>query len=245
MFIVENVHKSFGDRIILNNVSMKIDEGSISTITGKSGSGKTTLLGIISGLLAPDKGKIFFNNNNIFNWIDFRRSHFRNKKIGFVFQFFNLLPDLTAYENIVYPVIMNPFSRNIKDEAEYLINYLNLFEIKDQYPGTLSGGERQRVAIARAIINKPALILADEPTGNLDDKIANDIIKLFLDINKEYNIAFLIVTHDKRFLKIAQNKYHLESGILSIENSNKKLSTKKSSKQITKKSTSKSAKRKK
>lgn len=212
MLVVENVSMSFGEREILKNVNMKIDEKSITVITGKSGTGKTTLLGIMSGLLKPDSGRVLFRGKNIFRWLDFMRSRYRNKKIGFIFQFFNLLPDMTAYQNIIYPAIINPFSKNIRGEADFLVNYLGISHIKNNYPTTLSGGELQRVAVARSIINRPEVVLADEPTGNLDDATADHIIALFSEIREKYGISFVIVTHEKRFLKIADVHYHLTDG---------------------------------
>jgi lipoprotein-releasing system ATP-binding protein len=212
MLVVENVSMSFGERDILKNVNMKIDEKSITVITGKSGTGKTTLLGIMSGLLKPDSGKVLFRGKNIFRWLDFMRSRYRNKKIGFIFQFFNLLPDMTAYQNIIYPAIINPFSKNIRGEADFLVNYLGISHIKNNYPTTLSGGELQRVAVARSIINRPEIVLADEPTGNLDDATADQIISLFSEIKEKYGISFVIVTHEKKFLTIADVHYHLTDG---------------------------------
>ena len=130
MMTIENVSMKFGERQILKDVSFEVKERSITVITGKSGSGKTTLLGIMSGLLKPDGGKVLFGGKNIYRWMDFRRSRFRNKTIGFIFQFFNLLPDLTAFQNIIYPAVINPFSKDIRGQAEYLIQYLGSKLIK-------------------------------------------------------------------------------------------------------------------
>ncbi|HPB80701.1 MAG TPA: ATP-binding cassette domain-containing protein [Spirochaetota bacterium] len=212
MLVVENVSMSFGERDILKNVNMTIGEKTITVITGKSGTGKTTLLGIMSGLLKPDSGRVLFRGKNIFRWLDFMRSRYRNKKIGFIFQFFNLLPDMTAYQNIIYPAIINPFSKNIRGEADFLVNYLGISHIKNNYPTTLSGGELQRVAVARSIINRPEIVLADEPTGNLDDATADQIISLFSEIKEKYGISFVIVTHEKKFLSVADVHYHLTDG---------------------------------
>ncbi len=214
MMVVEDVSIAFGKRTILENVSLEVKKQTITVITGKSGSGKTTLLGIMSGLIKPDSGKVLFEGKNIFRWFDFQRSRFRNKKIGFIFQFFNLLPDLTAFQNIIYPAIINPFSRNIRSDANYLIGYLGLEKITDNYPPTLSGGELQRVAIARSLINRPAMVFADEPTGNLDDGTADDIIRLFAEIRDNYGISFVVVTHEKRFVEIADVHYHIDDGKL-------------------------------
>ncbi len=211
----ENIFLKFGKRAILENVNFEVDEGSIVVITGKSGTGKTTLLGIISGLLRPQKGKMFFRGKNILWWGDFRKSHFRNKSIGFIFQFFNLLPDFTSYQNIVYPCTLSPFRRVKKNDLDKLVEYLNIGKIIHDYPETLSGGERQRVAIARAIINNPPLVLADEPTGNLDDESADDIISLFKSLKDDDKKTLIIVTHDSRIIKLADRHYHLKDAVLS------------------------------
>jgi len=211
---VENINLKFGKRVILNKVSFKADAGKIIAITGKSGCGKTTLLGIVSGLLKPDSGKVLYKNKNILRWGDFRKSHFRNKEIGFVFQFFNLMPDMSSYQNIIFPALLRIFPRNVKKDINNLVEYLNIKDIINHYPETLSGGERQRVAIARAIINKPKMILADEPTGNLDNTTAEDIKNLFIKLKKEENMSLIIVTHDKRLVDIADEHLHLENGIL-------------------------------
>lgn len=214
MLVVDNVSMAFKDRKILENISFTIPEKSINVIMGKSGSGKSTLLGIMSGLLKPNDGRVLYLGKDIYRWWDFRRSRFRNKSIGFVFQFFNLLPDLTAYQNILYPAALNPFSRNRRKDVDYLIGYLGLEHIIHNYPTTLSGGELQRVAIARAIINKPKIVLADEPTGNLDDDTADQIIALFKDIRDKQGISFVVVTHETRFLNIADAYYRIERGLL-------------------------------
>jgi len=218
MLVVDNVCMSFKDRKILENVNLTIPEKSINIIMGKSGSGKSTLLGIMSGLLKPIGGRVLYLGKDIYRWWDFRRSRFRNKSIGFVFQFFNLLPDLTAYQNILYPTALNPFSRNRRKDMDNLIDYLGLSQIINNYPTTLSGGELQRVAIARAIINKPKIVLADEPTGNLDDDTADQIIALFKDICDTQGISFVVVTHETRFLSIADAYYRIENGSLAKQN---------------------------
>lgn len=223
MLVVDNVCMSFKDRKILENINFTIPEKSINVIMGKSGSGKSTLLGIMSGLLKPTDGRVLYLGKDIYSWRDFRRSRFRNKSIGFVFQFFNLLPDFTAYQNILYPAVLNPFSRNKRKDVDYLIEYLGLEHIIYNYPPTLSGGELQRVAIARAIINKPKIVLADEPTGNLDDDTADQIIALFNDIRDKQGISFVIVTHETRFLNIADAFYRIEKGLLQKQGISQKI----------------------
>ena len=209
---VENISLNFGKRRILDDISLNVDEGKIIILTGKSGSGKTSILGIISGLLDPDSGTVLYKNRNILKWGDFRRSRFRNREIGFVFQFFNLLPDMSSYQNIRYPTIIKLFPKNVDKEIHELAGLLNISEILHQKPTTLSGGERQRVAIARAIINHPKLILADEPTGNLDIDTAREIKNLFLKLKTEENMAIILVTHDQSLFDIADEHYHLENG---------------------------------
>lgn len=211
---VEGVSASFGKRAILDDVSFTVEPSSIVAITGRSGAGKTTLLGIISGLMKPDSGRVVYRGQNILRWGDFKRSRFRNREIGFVFQFFNLLPDMTSYQNIIYPAIISPASKSLKEKVEYLVSYLGLEKILHQYPATLSGGERQRVAIARAIINSPRIILADEPTGNLDERSASDIINLFRTLRDENGMAIIIATHDSRTVACADIHLNIDNARL-------------------------------
>jgi ABC-type lipoprotein export system ATPase subunit len=154
---------------------------------------------------------VIFKGQDIFRWGDYKRSRYRNREVGFVFQFFNLLPDMSSYQNIIYPAILNRSAKNIRREVDYLVEYLQLHNIIHQYPATLSGGERQRVAIARAIINNPALILADEPTGNLDDDTAQDIITLFETLRDKRGISVIVVTHNARIVSDSDFHYHLDN----------------------------------
>lgn len=213
---LKNLSLSFGKRIILDDVSFDVNKGEIIAITGKSGTGKTSLLGIISGLLKPDIGKVLYKNSDIVNWWDFKKSAFRNKRIGFVFQFFNLLPDLSAYENIRYPSLKRIFPKNVHKEIIDIAEILGISGILKQKPVTLSGGERQRVAIARAVINGPALLLADEPTGNLDVVTAVEIKNLFVELKEKRGISIVLVTHDQNLIEIADRHYHLENSRLSL-----------------------------
>jgi len=209
---VKSVSVQYDERKVLDDVSFEVQESTITALTGKSGSGKTTLLGVISGLLQPNEGTVLFMGDNIFTWSDLKRSRFRNRDIGFVFQFFNLFSDISAYDNIAFPAILNRETRNLHARIMELAEYLQITDILDRNPTTLSGGERQRVAIARAIINEPKLILADEPTGNLDTATANDILKLFARLRDDKGISIIIATHDERIVKASNVQYHLEGG---------------------------------
>ena len=209
---VKSVSVQYDERKVLDDVSFEVQESTITALTGKSGSGKTTLLGVLSGLLQPNEGTVLFMGDNIFTWSDLKRSRFRNRDIGFVFQFFNLFSDISAYDNIAFPAILNRETRNLHTRIMELAEYLQITDILDRNPTTLSGGERQRVAIARAIINEPKLILADEPTGNLDTATANDILKLFARLRDDKGISIIIATHDERIVKASNVQYHLEGG---------------------------------
>lgn len=216
---VRDIKVSFGKRNILNGIDFEIYSEEIISISGKTGSGKTTLLGILAGLLKPDSGYIEFKGNNILRNGDLRKSRYRNRKVGFVFQAFNLLPDYSVFQNIYYPAILNRHSRDIKKNIHYLLELLDLEIIKNNYPHTLSGGERQRVAIARALINKPEIIFADEPTGNLDSITAKKIFQIFKNINKTDNIPVIFATHEKNIINDSDVHFHLNEGKLITERS--------------------------
>ncbi|MDR3238437.1 MAG: ABC transporter ATP-binding protein [Spirochaetia bacterium] len=214
---VKDVSMIYGHRAVLDNVSLSFEEGKIIAITGRSGAGKSTLLGIISGLQKPHKGSVYHKDKDIFKWMDFKRARFRNRTMGFVFQFFNLFPDMTAYDNILYPVSLNRKAPSgIKKEIEALAELLGITEALKRNPATLSGGERQRVAIARAVINNPSIILADEPTGNLDEAATKGIIDLLITLKKERGLTTIIATHDETLVKNADINYHLEDGKITV-----------------------------
>ena len=242
---VENISMTYGNRTILNNVSLDFEQGKIITLTGKSGAGKSTLLGIISGLQKPHQGSVFYKGEDIFKWMDFRRARFRSSAMGFIFQFFNLFPDMTAYENILYPTSLNMKApANIKKEIEDLADMLGIRSILKQNPSTLSGGERQRVAVARAVVNNPSILLADEPTGNLDEAATKGIIDLFATITKERGITAIIATHDATLVKNADINYHLDDGtITKIVNNKNVKSTPKTKAAIKPKATVKKTKK--
>jgi len=214
MIELKDININYGKRIILKDISLKINPGKIIVLTGLSGAGKSTLLGIMSGLLKPTSGKVLFEEKDIFKWRDYKRSKFRKQKLGFIFQFFSLFNHLTAKENILYPLLLNPFRKIDGLNINEIVEFLGIEKILQQYPVTLSGGERQRVAIARAIINNPILLLADEPTGNLDEKTTKDIMKLFIKLKEEKNITIIIATHDKYLIKNSDEHYLIKEGKL-------------------------------
>ncbi len=211
---VRDLKVRFGDKEILKGVGFEADAGAMISVAGKTGSGKTTLLSVISGLLKPDSGLVLFQGRNIFKWSDIGKSRYRNRKIGYVFQSFNLLPDLTAYQNVAYPAVLNFRCRSLKDEVNNILKTLGIYDNRDSYPSTLSGGEKQRVAIARSLINKPEIIIADEPTGNLDSETGKSIFRLFKNLRDKYGITIIFATHDNYISKNTDIHYHLKDGIL-------------------------------
>ena len=212
---VENLTKSFKinskETEILSNLSFSIDSNEIVSIYGSSGSGKTTLLNILSGLVSADKGDIFFDGKILSSSSDF--FEFRKNQLGIVFQEDYLLEEFTAIENIMLPCLISGYSRKESYSKSYdLLEKFNLLHIKDAYSNILSGGEKQRLSILRAIINNPRIILADEPTGSIDEFNKEKIFSLFEDIIKEYNSSILIVTHDNNVSKISNKILNLSRG---------------------------------
>ena len=216
MIEIKNLNKSYNNHIVLNNISMKIDKGDFISIVGPSGAGKTTLLNILGTIDSFDKNEktsLLFEKTDLTKLNDKELSSFRNKKIGFIFQFHQLLPELTARENILLPSMIGKFdSGKSNDNLNKLSSILDINKILDKKPEFLSGGEKQRVAVARALINNPSLLLADEPTGNLDSDNANKIQELFKKINKELGVTIVLVTHNKKFSKIARKCLVLKDG---------------------------------
>jgi len=186
----------------LDNVNLKVKEGDLIAVIGPSGSGKSTLLHIMGVLDKPTKGEVFIDGEKVSYNDDKKISEIRNKKIGFVFQFFNLYPTLTALENVELPMSIAGIEKSEREErAKYLLEEVGLIKFKDHYPNQLSGGQRQKVAIARAMANDPKYILADEPTGNLDSKSGEEIIEIFKNLNKKYKKTIMVVTHNIEFSK--------------------------------------------
>lgn len=212
----ENIHKKFGRLHVLQGVNFQVWSGEIAVIEGPSGSGKSTLLNILATLDTPTEGRVYWDGEGPLHQMSRRfLARFRNQHIGFVFQFHFLLPELTALENVMVPALIQGISRR---EAEVLArNLLEQVGLQDRllhYPDQLSGGEQQRVAIARALINRPRLIFADEPTGNLDRQTGQSIMELFQDIHRTYQTAFVIVTHNPAFRSLANTLWYLEGGKL-------------------------------
>lgn len=213
MIKLVNVVKNYDGYIAINNVSLQIEEGSFTGIIGESGSGKSTLLYIIGGLLKPTSSDIFIRDKNITKLDDGELSEFRCNNIGFVFQFFNLIPGLTVRQNVELPIIIGNRNYNkMKKVVEELVAAVGLSECIDREVATLSGGEQQRVAIARALINNPTVILADEPTGNLDSKNSDKILELLHEINVTKRKTIIIATHNERMLKYCDNVVTLSDG---------------------------------
>ena len=197
MITANNITKSFGQFTALRGVNLSIEKGEFVSIIGASGAGKTTLLQILGTLDKPDMGEVTINGTNVFALSDDEQAAFRNKHIGFVFQFHQLLPEFTALENIMIPALIAKREKaEAEREAKELLAFMNLSERADHKPNELSGGEKQRVAVARALINKPDVLLADEPTGSLDSKNKQDIHRLFCQLQQEMGQTLVVVTHD-------------------------------------------------
>jgi len=209
-----NISKSFDGTEVLKGIDLSINESEIISITGPSGAGKTTLLNILGTIETPDSNKdskLSICDTDVFGLNDKELSKFRNKNIGFVFQFHELLPEFTCYENVCLPAWIGD-NNKIKDRAEYLFNELGLIDKLDKKPATLSGGEKQRVSIARALINNPKIILADEPSGNLDSKNSEKLYDIFFNLRKKINCTFIIVTHNQSLAKKADRQIIINDG---------------------------------
>ena len=215
MIKAENIHKSFGSLEVLKGVTLNIQPSEVVSIVGPSGAGKTTLLQILGTLSKPDSGSLFINGKQIDTLDDNALSDFRNRKIGFVFQFHHLLPEFTALENVMIPaLIARRDRREAEREALELLKMMELSDRTTHKPSALSGGEQQRVAIARALINRPALLLADEPSGNLDTKNRDQIHSLFFRLREELGQTTLIVTHDEGLASMADRKITMRDGLI-------------------------------
>jgi lipoprotein-releasing system ATP-binding protein len=219
MIEIKDIWKSFGDLQVLKGVYLRIEKGEIVAIVGKSGAGKTTLLQIIGTLDRPTKGQVFIDGTDLFAMKDRELASFRNRHIGFIFQFHQLLPEFTALENVCIPsMIAHEKESDYKPRAEKLLRDLGLAERMEHKPNELSGGEKQRVAAARALMMSPDIILADEPTGSLDEKNKKELSELLLKLRKEYGQTILLVTHDKELANIADRIIEIKDGVIEKTN---------------------------
>lgn len=213
MIEVKDIRKSFGELEVLHGVSLTVSEGEIVSIVGASGAGKTTLLQIMGSLMPADSGEVIIDGVSLASLSDDALSEFRNKRIGFIFQSYHLLPEFSAMENVMMPMLISGVKRRVAEErARELLAMVSMSHRLEHKPSALSGGEQQRVAIARALVNKPAVVLADEPTGNLDSETKNDIQQLFFELRERTGQTFVIVTHDSALADGSDRKITMKDG---------------------------------
>lgn len=213
MIELDNITRSFGSLKVLKGISLNIERGEVVSITGPSGAGKTTLLQIMGSLDKPDGGRVLYDGKDITRMSEKEISAFRNKHIGFVFQFHQLLPEFTALENITIPMLIaGQGMRQANERAKELLELLGLADRADHKPAELSGGEKQRIAVARALVNQPDVILADEPSGSLDTKNKEDLHKLFFSLRDQLGQTFVIVTHDESLAAMTDRTIRLLDG---------------------------------
>ncbi len=221
MIQLRNITKSFGDLQVLKGIDLDIHQGEIVSIVGASGAGKTTLLQIMGTLDKADTGTIIIDGVDVGQLGQKKLSHFRNQKIGFVFQFHQLLPEFTALENIMIPAFIGGVGKKeARKRAEELLAFMGLTERASHKPNELSGGEKQRVAVARALMNHPAVIMADEPSGSLDSRNKEELHRLFFELRDKMGQTFVIVTHDETLASISDRTIHMKDGQIISENTN-------------------------
>ena len=216
MIVAENIHKFYENNHILKGINLRVDKGEIISLVGASGAGKTTLLQILGTIDRYDKkegSKLLLKNQDISDFTENQLANFRNHELGFIFQFHQLLPEFNVIENICIPAFIKKTSKNIAEsKANQLMNYLGISDRSKNKPNELSGGEKQRVAVARALINEPSIILADEPSGNLDSNASNNLHELFLSLRKDFNYTFIIATHNKLLAKKSDRVLEIKDG---------------------------------
>ena len=214
--ISKSYHNGEKELHVLRNVDLELQKGEIITIMGQSGAGKTTLLNILGTLDRPDSGSVSICGQDISGLTEKKLSELRNKQLGFVFQFHHLLPEFTAMENVLMPAFIAGDEQNARERADELFDYVGMTERRNHYPAQLSGGERLRAAVLRALILKPGVVLADEPTGNLDESNADRLLNLFHKINDDFNQAFVITTHNPNVADIGNRRFVLENETLNL-----------------------------
>ena len=213
MINAKNIHKSFGELEVLKGVDLAVSRGEIVSIVGPSGAGKTTLLQILGTLDKPDSGSVLVDGMDVSKLSSDQMSGFRNKHIGFIFQFHQLLPEFTALENVMIPALIGGTDfKKANQRAKELLDYLQLTDRLEHKPSELSGGEKQRIAVARALINNPSLILADEPSGSLDTQNKEELHKLLFDLRDKFGLTEVIVTHDRELAKICDRTIEMKDG---------------------------------
>ena len=216
MIVAENIHKFYENNHILKGINLRVDIGEIISLVGASGAGKTTLLQILGTIDKFDKkegSKLLLKNQDISDFSENQLANFRNHELGFIFQFHQLLPEFNVIENICIPAFIKKTPKNIAEsKANQLMNYLGISDRSKNKPNELSGGEKQRVAVARALINEPSIILADEPSGNLDSNASNNLHELFLSLRKDFNYTFIIATHNKLLAKKSDRVVEIKDG---------------------------------
>ncbi len=215
MLTAKNIKKSYGDLTVLKGVDVSIEQGEIVSFVGKSGAGKTTLLHILGTLDKPDSGELQIRDTEVFKLNEKKIASFRNLNVGFIFQFHHLLPEFTALENVCIPAFINNKSEaESQARAKELLSYLGLSKRLKHKPTQLSGGEQQRVAVARALMNEPAIVFADEPSGNLDSSTSKELHQLIFQLRKDFNQTFVIVTHNEELADMSDRKLVMTDGLL-------------------------------
>ncbi len=213
MIQATDIHKSFGSLHVLKGIDLKIETAEVVSIVGKSGAGKSTLLHILGTLDRPDNGEVLINGEKVFQLKGKKLSLFRNENIGFIFQFHHLLPEFTALENVCIPAYISGHSKaETEPRAKELLDYLGLSERLQHKPTQLSGGEQQRVAVARSLINHPAIVFADEPSGNLDSQSSKELHQLLFNLRKDFQQTFVIVTHNEGLAEMSDRRLVMEDG---------------------------------